>query len=625
MANYWQGTLNRRLSRRRAIATSGALGAAAAFLAACGGDDGDGGSGTSGAVDRSGLIHQPQDTTAGAKTGGVLKHFFAQDITHFDAAISDSSQTSGLSASPFYPKLMEFGAGKHPTDADGSSEGEAATSWELSPDKLTLTVKLRQGMVWDRRAPTNGRALDAQDVLFTWGKYAQFNPGAVSIAYNATTAPGSAIESWSSPDSQTVVAKLHAPDASIVELLSSRFHVMPRESETGFDPKTEVRGAGPFVLEEYVPSARFVWAKNPDYYRKGKPYYDKVELPIIQEQAARLAQFRTGNIYTDVLFGSQEDIVPTKKEIPELVMLQTPRFPERVIYFMTVGWEEGSPFRDERMRRALAMTIDREAFSDVIDNRDRFAADGIDVPVRWNSVVGAGWGQYWLDPTDSKFGENAKYLELHVDQSKQLMTAAGQGSGMDVKFNVLSTGQFGPIYGRIADVYAGMMQEAGFRPTYNNMEFNDWVNNISQGYRSAPYKAGQRKGFDGIGMQGERGYPTPAVQVYNQFNAAGQGYRGNSATGQNIADGDPFLNDLTVRINREFDRNRQIDMVHELIRYATGKSYYVPQPSAAKAFELWWPAISNNGVYTPFPGTNLWSAVRPNWWIDSTKAPLARS
>ena len=623
--SYWERIVQNRIGRRRAFAGMGsmALGATALSLIGCGSDDS-----SSGAIeDKSGLVHRPVDSTSSAKPGGVYRHFSSADTTHFDPAISDSSQVSGLSATPFYPTLVDFKAGKFPNDADGSSEGYFAESWEMSPDRLTLTFKVRQGMKWDNRAPTNGRNVNAQDVLATWDKYKQFNPGASSIAYHPETAAGSAVESWSAPDANTIVAKMHAPDASILPLLSTRFYIMPIEATNGgFDARTTVRGHGPFVLEDYAPSTRFVWAKNPNYFKQGRPFFDKVEVPIVAEQAARLAQFKTGNIYSDVLEGGQEDIVITKKDHPATALLQASRFPERVIWFMTFGWEEGSAYRDTRVRQAVSMMIDREAYADVIDNRDRFARDGLDVPVRWNSVVGAGWGDYWLDPDDEKtFGDNARYLKLNLEEAKKLLTAAGHANGLESDFNFLTTGQFGPIYNRVADVYTGMLGDGGLRLRMNPMEFNDWVNNISQGYRSKQYKAGERKGFSGIGMQGERGYPTTAVQVYNQFNAAGQGYRGNSPDGRNIADGDPKLNDLTIQINREFDAKKQQSMVHDLIRYATGMAYYIPQPSSAKNFTLWWPVVGNLGAETPYPGTNLWTSIRSNWWLDTTKPPLGNA
>ena len=70
---------------------------------------------------------------------------------------------------------------KYPKEYDNSFEGDMAESWELSPDHLTLTFKLRQGVKWDSRAPTNGRLWDAQDVVKSWEKFASVNPGATDL------------------------------------------------------------------------------------------------------------------------------------------------------------------------------------------------------------------------------------------------------------------------------------------------------------------------------------------------------------------------------------------------------------------------------------------------------------
>src|SRR5437764_971767 len=85
----------------------------------------------------------------------------------------------------------------------------------------------------------------------------------------ATTAP---VESVSAPDSRTVVLKLKQPDYSALPQLASfdSFYVMPRESEGGFNPKTDVRGHGPWLLDVYEPSVRMVWKKNSDYYIGGR-------------------------------------------------------------------------------------------------------------------------------------------------------------------------------------------------------------------------------------------------------------------------------------------------------------------------------------------------------------------
>src|SRR5690606_30780094 len=116
--NYWDRMTRARLSRRRAImATSGAA-AAAAFLAACGGDDdtpsttgstgatgSTGSTGSTGATGSTGTtgstgsgrlpegVYEPVDTTSSAVQGGVMRHWAADDITHFDALASNSAST----------------------------------------------------------------------------------------------------------------------------------------------------------------------------------------------------------------------------------------------------------------------------------------------------------------------------------------------------------------------------------------------------------------------------------------------------------------------------------------------------------------------------------------------------
>ena len=71
--NYWSRLLDGRISRRRALAATGAIAAGAAFLAACGGSDSgsSGGGGTQ--KDVSSLIVKPVDETKNVKRGGTYK------------------------------------------------------------------------------------------------------------------------------------------------------------------------------------------------------------------------------------------------------------------------------------------------------------------------------------------------------------------------------------------------------------------------------------------------------------------------------------------------------------------------------------------------------------------------
>ena len=618
--SYWDSFTRSRLKRRRFLAgaASVGLGAAALSVFACGGD----GSGKQASSDKSGLIYQPKASTG--KAGGSLKSYTTSDILHFDATADPSSTTVALSSEPFYPRLLKLKAVKYPEQADGSSEGEAAESWEMTPDKLQITFKLRPSMKWDSRAPTSGRPLDAQDVIFSWEKFKKLNVLNTSLAYDTTKAPEAAVESVTAADSRTLVVKLHQPDASILPLFSARdiFYIEPREADGGFDPKTTVRGHGPFLLENYVPSASFTWKRNPDYYVKDRPFFDRVEMPIVSDQAQRLAQFRAGNIHMDVLAANQENIVVTKRELPDILMLQDDTFPVASGNMICFGWESGSPWLDVRMRQALSMTIDRQAFVDVVDNRDQFRREGIDLPVKLNSALPAGWGDFYLDPTDTKeFGPNSKYLGFSVAEAKKLISAAGQPGNLT--FDIHYGGHYGGNYKQWVELLAGFFGNAGLQPKLSIIAPSSaWLSNYSRVYRAASYKTGD--GFNGIAIVPERTYPTAAVQIYNQYHRDGGGYRGMVNTGGSVNKGDAKSTEMAVKITQEFDRNKQKALVHDFIRYEAEQLFYVPRVSVAKAFSLWWPVIGNVGAYVSYPGANNWADVRLNWWIDESKAPLKK-
>jgi hypothetical protein len=201
--------------------------------------------------DSSGLIANPKDTTAQAKPGGTYKDFITADTTTSDPIQSTSFTAKAYVAAFTYPQLVKAKAAKYPDAYDGTTEGDAAESIEFTGDKLQVTFKLRQGMKWDPKAPTNGRAIDAQDVVTSLNRYKAINPVAFDIFYDAEKAPLSPIEKIESPDERTVVFKLKLPDASLLPNLAhyAAHYILPRESEIsgpgGFDPKGEVRGYGP--------------------------------------------------------------------------------------------------------------------------------------------------------------------------------------------------------------------------------------------------------------------------------------------------------------------------------------------------------------------------------------------
>ncbi|HLF79892.1 MAG TPA: ABC transporter substrate-binding protein [Dehalococcoidia bacterium] len=617
--SYWQRVTLERLRRRRLLTGAGAAAASvlALSLAGCGGG------GEDDKEDGSSLVYRPQDSTSDVKRGGTLKGFDSSDPPSMDPLTSSAFQTTSTVAYWAYPRLLKWQTAKYPEAAAGATEGELAESYEISADKLQVTFKLRQGMKWDPRAPTNNRLIDAQDVIFSWERFTKLNSLASAF---------SSVASLTAPDARTIVVKLKFADASIIQLFTAAtlFFVLPREADGGFDPRNEVRGHGPWMLTELRPSVMRVWSRNSDYYVKGRPYFDKWELPIVPEYATRLAQLKAGNIWSIDTGGTgaagvrQEDIIVTKRDVSKLRLVYSEGF-QVTPSFLSFGYEGDSPFKDERMRQALAMLVDREALTDVISNRDKFRAEGLEIPVRYHSVVGAGWDGYWIDPQDDKeFGPNAKYLKYNQAEAKKLMDAAGYKNGVDTTFYYSLGAQYGAEYVKLTEIFPGMFSQAGVRSKPDGKDYNtDWLPNIYWGYLSKEFTEGKKKGFNGFMYGLERGYPTVATQLAATLHKDGERFHGLTPDGKSAHLGDAKLNDMIDKVKAEFDLKKQQGMVQEVSRYVAQKAYNVPATYARLSFDLVWPVLGNYGVFRTYNSGSSISESRLNWWIDNTKPPLA--
>ena len=160
MPDYWASLMTQRIRRRQALAGTAAGAGAAVLLAACGG-----GSDNKATGQNSGLVTQPSDTTSKAKRGGVWLDSHTSDVQTFDP------HTMSIPSSPLntmtYSRLFKPEVGHLKPALSGSVVGDAVESYEFSPDKLQVTMKLRPNK-WHSIAPVNGRAVDAEDIAFTF-------------------------------------------------------------------------------------------------------------------------------------------------------------------------------------------------------------------------------------------------------------------------------------------------------------------------------------------------------------------------------------------------------------------------------------------------------------------------
>lgn len=619
--NYWQSLVGQRLSRRRALAVAGG-GSAAAFLAACGGGSSNSGgskeAADTGPKDSSGLLAQRVDTSSSAVKGDVLKSLTNADVTSLDPLTSQSFTTQ-IVAGYVYSRLLKVVPGfKGPSKRD--VEGDLAESWEVSPDKLTITLKLRKNVKWDAQAPTSSRPVSADDVVWSWNKFSTASPFGPELSYKAN--PNSPIESMSAADANTVVVKLGAPDASALTMLASSSHlfILPKEAEGGFDPRNTVRGSSAWTLEKYQQSVGFTYAKNPNWYRTDRPFADKIELPIVPEYATQLAQFRAGNIFFFAVAAGQagvqqQDILATKKDVPDVNML---------VGEQAIGWFNSwfgyaggnSLFKDQRVRQAISMSYDRDAWIDAIYNTAEFKKSGLPVDVRWHSHVTSGLDGWWVDPKDDKaFGPNNQYFKQNVAEAKKLLAAAGY-NGQEVPATYVSTPQYGTTFPNQAQIQVGFMNDIGLKTKVNNPDYQTvWLNNYYNG----------KGNFEGVAVGADSTEQDIATFFFSRSHPKGGRFKGFSPDGSNPAAGDPELTKMIDDIRKEFDTEKRRAIAKSIQQYTAKAMYMVPFPGQAAPFVLRWPALGNGGVFISGSQYGAGTETIINNWVDKTKAPIKKA
>ena len=119
--------------------------------------------------DSSGLLAKVEDSSSKAKVGGTwVNPLNSEAFLNFDPY----AVAVGSAHAPWgYSRLVRYNPAKYPAAPLGDVTGDGAESWEMTPDGLRFTFKLRGNVKLDPRAPTNGRLMNAQDVVFSANKF----------------------------------------------------------------------------------------------------------------------------------------------------------------------------------------------------------------------------------------------------------------------------------------------------------------------------------------------------------------------------------------------------------------------------------------------------------------------
>jgi peptide/nickel transport system substrate-binding protein len=264
-----------------------------------------------------------------------------------------------LSASASSTDIAQFwGAWLFTVNDRGDLEPDLATeipTYEnggISRDGRTIVYHLRRGVRWQDGAP-----FDARDVIFTW--HVVMNP-----ANNVLTREGyDDITSMTAPDPYTVRVTLRTPYAPAIATFFGPslqpFVILPQHLLAGLPDINHAAynnkpiGTGPFEVVEYDPGTKVVLKPNPGYWRAA-PHLSEVDFPLVGDPNTRVVMMRTGE--ADLYYDPGEAEVNQLADIPG-VHVNSLTFNE--FWYITYN-ETHPPLDDIRVRRAIAMAVDRD-------------------------------------------------------------------------------------------------------------------------------------------------------------------------------------------------------------------------------------------------------------------------
>jgi ABC-type transport system substrate-binding protein len=266
---------------------------------------------------------------------------------------------SGDGSTTFQPRL---GIG-----TDKLAIGALADSWEV-PDALTYSFHLREGIKWQPKFPTDGRAVNVDELVAEairiWDCRFPRHDFVDDITGDDTDGDGV-------NDTLTFHTNMPISFWGYEFAWGPYFIYAPPETvAAGLDNPDNQSGTGPWMVKDggYTAGSTIEFEKNPDYWQSYSyegteyqlPFLDGVTEVIIPQEATRLAAIRTGQV--DHLMRVRTSDRPVlEKSNPELGRALA--LEDSFGYFMPMN---KPPFDDIRVRKAMSMAIDRQVYTDAL-------------------------------------------------------------------------------------------------------------------------------------------------------------------------------------------------------------------------------------------------------------------
>jgi peptide/nickel transport system substrate-binding protein len=288
------------------------------------------------------------------KSGGVLK------ISFFDnpASMSLHEEATGAALRPMmgvFNNLVMYRQDVAQNSPD-SIVPDLATSWAWSEDGRELTFPLRQGVNWH-----DGKPFTAADVKCTWDLL--LGIGSEKLRVNPRKTWYLNLDRVTTNGDYEVTFHLKRPQPALLSLLASGWSPVYPCHVPARDMRTHPIGTGPFKFVEFKPNEVVRTTRNPDYWKPGRPYLDGIEWHIIKDISTRNLTFIAGRFDISSPYGTTVPLLDdVRSQAPRAVCVLTATNVSRNLILN----REKPPFDNPDLRRALALSLDRKAFIDIL-------------------------------------------------------------------------------------------------------------------------------------------------------------------------------------------------------------------------------------------------------------------
>ncbi|MCC6174194.1 MAG: ABC transporter substrate-binding protein [Chloroflexi bacterium] len=346
-------------------------------------------------------LMRPTDGTP--KRGGTLRIAGGTTTSpHFD--LHQGATVHSLSHT--YNNLVR----KDLTDGFRTIIPDLAVAWDVSPDKLSYTFRLRDGVKFH-----DGTPFTSADVVATFNRIMSPPQGIASVFRSQLEM----VDRVEAPDPRTARFVLKHPSLVLMEVLSQPGMIVYSKKaidENGGDLRKAVApGTGAFIYKDYKAGEKWSFARNPEYWDKELPYVDALEMIDTPQLSDRGTAVLTGQ--ADMTWNASVDTWKegqTRKDA--ITAAQLPNFGAHTAHLNN----EKGPLGDKRVRRAIHLAVSRQNIFKAYQNQEPIFLG------RWMSYVSP--GSPGLADIEKLPGYRAD-KSADLAEAKKLMADAGHPNG----------------------------------------------------------------------------------------------------------------------------------------------------------------------------------------------------